>query len=132
MSFSVDTGLERKGKEIRHRKQEQDECWELCENLVRNPKVYTPLCPAKVCSEGCQTACSYRNSSKTAGNVTSEAVDWWFPDAVNTSTDYLWIDMEWPEPVSDPPVTRPHPIVYALLMREKNDAWQLIGQVSQA
>ncbi|KAK7505460.1 hypothetical protein BaRGS_00003205, partial [Batillaria attramentaria] len=126
VAFPVDTGLERKGKEIRHRKQEQDECWELCENLVRNPKVYTPLCPAK--SEGCQTACSYRNSSKTAGNVTSEAVDWWFPDAVNTSTDYLWIDMEWPEPVSDPPVTRPHPIVYALLMREKNDAWQLIGQ----
>ena len=57
-------------------------------------------------------------------------MSWTWPEEVETDTDYMHITMLWIRPEPHPPVPRPHPIVYTLLMRENNDAWQLIGQVS--
>jgi hypothetical protein len=57
-------------------------------------------------------------------------VTWSFVEDVLTDTDFMRISMNWLPPLSSQPVPDPHPIVYTLLMRENNNAWQVIGQVS--
>ncbi|XP_076442731.1 uncharacterized protein LOC143281407 [Babylonia areolata] len=130
------------------------DCWKMCENLERNPRVFQPLCrKRKICYRGCQTACAswhraasvsgrrdpakgqqkqlqggHSGSSSSSSSSSSRRVDWQFQERVVTDTDYMWISMHWPRPTPLPPVPLPHPIVYSILMREEKNDWRFIQQ----